>query len=131
MTADATGDQWRQLAAEMVAAIRAVDPNHLLVVGPVYGTERAYRPIGPGETLDRPVEQRYVGHSKIRWKRIGVDRESVVLTGDQHLAGVHVLDRMVRPVMAELHLQRASARCQAHDLMPETDAEGRHSGVDQ
>ena len=49
VTADATGDQWRQLAAEMVAAIRAADPNHLLIVGPVYGTEGEYRPLGPGD----------------------------------------------------------------------------------
>lgn len=47
VTTDATGDAWRRLAAEMARAIRAVDPNHLLIVGPVYGTERTYRPVGP------------------------------------------------------------------------------------
>jgi len=49
VTTDATGDEWRRLAAEMAGAIRAVDPDHLLIVGPVYGTERAYRPIGAGD----------------------------------------------------------------------------------
>lgn len=47
VTTDATGDQWRRLAADMVEAIRAVDANHLLIVGPVYGTGRAFRPVRP------------------------------------------------------------------------------------
>lgn len=47
VTTDATGDQWRGLAGEIVAAIRSVDPNHLIIAGPVYGTEGVYRPLTP------------------------------------------------------------------------------------
>lgn len=48
VTTDATGDQWRAFAAELATAIRAVDPEHLMIVGPVYGTEGAYRPLDAG-----------------------------------------------------------------------------------
>lgn len=47
VTADATGAAWRQLAAEMVRAVRSVDPNHLLIVAPVYGKDRSFEPVGP------------------------------------------------------------------------------------
>ncbi|MEW9922239.1 glycoside hydrolase family 5 protein [Marimonas sp. MJW-29] len=42
VTDDATGDQWRKLARELVSAIREVNRNHLLIVGALYGTNRRY-----------------------------------------------------------------------------------------
>ncbi|MDQ2092283.1 glycoside hydrolase family 5 protein [Marimonas arenosa] len=42
VTQDASGDQWRELASDLVKAIREVDPNHLLIVGALYGTNRRY-----------------------------------------------------------------------------------------
>lgn len=48
VTDDASGDQWRELAEELVKAIRKVDPNHLLVVGALYGTNRKYSEMGEG-----------------------------------------------------------------------------------
>ncbi len=48
VTADATGDQWRQLAGDIARTIREVDPNHLLVVGALYGTDRQFTAFGPG-----------------------------------------------------------------------------------
>jgi hypothetical protein len=52
----------------------------------------------------------------------------VVLAGDQHLARVLVQHRVVRAVMAELHLERAAAGCEAEQLVAEADAERRRAG---
>lgn len=48
VTEDATGAQWRRLAADIAATIRAVDPNHLLIVGALYGTGGEYRAFDTG-----------------------------------------------------------------------------------
>jgi endoglucanase len=48
VTIDSTGEQWRGLASEMVAAIREVNQNHLLIVGATYGTDRKYSEMGRG-----------------------------------------------------------------------------------
>jgi len=37
VTTDQTGQQWRDLARDLVSTIRAVDPNHLIVIGKLYG----------------------------------------------------------------------------------------------
>ncbi|MCP5086162.1 MAG: glycoside hydrolase family 5 protein [Rhodobacteraceae bacterium] len=42
VTDDATGNQWRVLAADLVKAVREVDKNHLLVISSLYGTNRKY-----------------------------------------------------------------------------------------
>ncbi|WP_346959831.1 cellulase family glycosylhydrolase [uncultured Arthrobacter sp.] len=42
VTTDATGEQWKRLARQLVAAVRAEDPNHLLVVGGIYGVNGRY-----------------------------------------------------------------------------------------
>jgi hypothetical protein len=55
----------------------------------------------------------------------GIDGEAMVLAGDQHLAGVEVLHRMVGAVVAELHLHGLAAGSQAHQLVAEADAEHR------
>jgi endoglucanase len=42
VTSDQTGEQWRQLAQEIVNTIRTVDRNHLLIVGHLYGVDKDY-----------------------------------------------------------------------------------------
>ena len=42
VTLDSTGQQWKDLAAKMVEAVRSVDRNHLLVVGGLYGVNGRY-----------------------------------------------------------------------------------------
>ncbi|MCP5074570.1 MAG: glycoside hydrolase family 5 protein [Rhodobacteraceae bacterium] len=42
VTDDTTGDQWRDLAADLVKAVREMDQNHLIVIGALYGTNRRY-----------------------------------------------------------------------------------------
>jgi hypothetical protein len=48
----------------------------------------------------------------------------MVLAGDEHLARLQVLDRVVGAVVAELHLHRLRARGEPEQLVPEADAEG-------
>ncbi|KAE8763891.1 cellulase family glycosylhydrolase [Georgenia thermotolerans] len=48
VTVDETGQQWRDLARDLVAAVRAVDDNHLLIVGGLYGVAGRYG-IDPAE----------------------------------------------------------------------------------
>ncbi|RKO19849.1 hypothetical protein D7Z96_19915 [Pseudarthrobacter phenanthrenivorans] len=46
VTTDATGQQWKDLAQKLVAAVRSVDRNHLLVVGGIYGVNGRYGTAG-------------------------------------------------------------------------------------
>jgi endoglucanase len=46
VTTDSTGKQWRDLASAIVAAIREVNQNHLLIVGAIYGTNGKYSDMG-------------------------------------------------------------------------------------
>ena len=46
VTTDATGEQWQQLARQLVAAVRSEDRNHLLVVGGIYGVNGRYGTAG-------------------------------------------------------------------------------------
>ena len=60
-----------------------------------------------------------------------VDREAVVHRGDLDLAGGEILHRMVRAVMALMHLHGLAAEREAEHLVAEADAECRRAGVDQ
>src|SRR4051812_40670014 len=60
--------------------------------------------VGELDALQRPVEERAVRGSHIRRQRLLVHGEAMVLAGDEDLAGGEVLHRMIRSVMAELHL---------------------------
>lgn len=46
VTTDATGEQWKELAQELVDAVRSEDPNHLLVIGGIYGVDGKYGAAG-------------------------------------------------------------------------------------
>lgn len=46
VTVDADGQQWKDLAADLVATVREVDANHLLVVGGLYGVDGKYGTAG-------------------------------------------------------------------------------------
>src|SRR5262245_61076670 len=68
------------------------------------------RPVGPRNPLQAAVEQRHVRDTDGRGQRRRVDGEAMVLARDQHLSRITVEHRMVRAVMAELHLERAATR---------------------
>lgn len=42
VTSDSDGAQWRRFAQQLVDEIRRVDPNHLLIIGKLYGVRRTY-----------------------------------------------------------------------------------------
>ena len=89
------------------------------------------RLVGAGQTLQRAVKQADVRRPQIGGQRGFIDRKTVVLTGDADAAGVQVFDRMVRAVVAELHLKSLGPAGQRHDLMTQANAEGRDAGFNQ
>src|SRR4051812_28631963 len=94
--------------------------------------ETECRPVGPRHALEGTVEERDVRRPKVVLYRRGIDGEAMVQARDDHAAGVEILHRMVRAVVAEFHLQRLSPRCEAHELVAEANAENRQgSGVEQ
>src|SRR6187549_1823101 len=60
-----------------------------------------------------------------------VDRKAMILAGDEDTAGLEILHRMIRAMVAELHLHGARATREAEQLVTETDAEGRQVRDDQ
>src|SRR6266705_306479 len=91
-------------------------------------TERG--PVGARRALQAPVKKRDVGASQVRRERGRIDREAVVLAGDDDRAALQVLHRVVGAVMSELHLHGLGSGGEAHQLMAEADPEGRYPGVD-
>src|SRR5262245_16256529 len=86
------------------------------------------RPIGARQSLEGAVEERHMGRSQVTSNTRWVDGKTVVLAGDHHAPGVEVLYRMVRAVVAELHLERPRARGEPHELVAEANAEHRDAG---
>src|SRR5437667_7097115 len=87
--------------------------------------------VGEREPLQRAVEERYVGNARGRRQRRRIDGEAVVLAGDQHLSGILVEHRMVGAMMAEFHLQRLPAHCQAEELVAQANPERRYARVEK
>src|SRR5690606_17653621 len=92
-------------------------------------TER--RPVRPGKALDRTVEEGAVRDLQVGRQAVRGHREAVVLAGDHHPAVALVAHRMVRPVVAELHLLRAGAAGEGEYLVAEADAEDRDGPFDE
>src|SRR5436190_21787252 len=84
--------------------------------------------IGPRQALEGTVEQRHMRRAQVVFDASGIDREAVVLARDDHLTGIEILHRMVRSMVAELHLERLRAGGEAHQLVSEADAEHRDLG---
>src|SRR5690349_11853847 len=98
-------------------------------LGMALEAERGF--VGERKALKRAVEERDVRDPSVGRQRRRIDREAVVLAGDQHLAGVLVEHGMVRTVMAELHLERPASDGEPEQLMAQTDAEGRQAGREE
>ena len=64
---------------------------------------------------------------RLGWQRIDIHGETVVLTGDQHLAAIHILHRVIGAVVAKFHLDGSSADCQSQQLVAHADAKNGHS----
>ena len=76
----------------------------------------------------RSVEQAHMGFLHALRQALAVDGEAVVHRRDLDLAGLQILDGMVRTVMPMVHLDRARAQCEGKHLVAEADAENRHVG---
>ena len=87
--------------------------------------------VSAGEALQRAVEQADVRWAQIGRKRFFVHRKAVVLTSDADAVVVEVFDRVVRAVMPELHFESLGTAGQRHDLVTQTNTEGRNAGFDQ
>src|SRR5258706_149223 len=92
--------------------------------------EAERRPVGTGKTLQAAVEKRHVSGPQGGRQGRGIDGKTVVLAGDDHRSGIEILDRMIRAVVPELHLDGPGPGSESEQLMPEADAERGNSGVD-
>src|SRR5215471_15281772 len=77
------------------------------------------------QALVAAVEQRDVRHLDVSGQGLRDYTKAMVLAGDLDLAGLDVLDGMICAAMADRHLFRAAAECQAQELVAEADAEDR------
>src|SRR6478735_890331 len=92
---------------------------------------REHRPVLQRDAAIRAIEQREVCLLNILWQRFLIHRETVVHRGNLDLARGQILHRMVRAVMALMHLHRLTADGDAEHLVAEAYAEGRRARVDQ
>ena len=56
---------------------------------------------------------------------VDVEREAVILRGNLDLSGLLVEDRLIRPPMTELQLERLAAQSESEQLLPQADAKNR------
>src|SRR5438309_10021398 len=88
------------------------------------------RPVGACEALQAAVEERYVGGLEVRRERVRVDREAVILAGDDDRSSLQVLHRVAGAALPALHLHGLGAGGEPHELVAEADPESRNPGVD-
>ena len=89
------------------------------------------RRISQRNPLIRLIEQRTMGYIHIGWQAAFIDRETVVLRGDQHPSVVEIDNRVIGAVMAEFHFQGLRTGRQAKQLMTEANSEQRNLSVDE
>ena len=83
--------------------------------------EAECRPVLERDALQRAVEQGAMRGLDIVRQRILGDGKAVVLARDHDLPCREVLDRVIRPVVAELHLLSPRAARECQQLVAETD----------
>src|SRR5258706_8607482 len=81
--------------------------------------------VGARDALAGAIEQGFMGDANIGRQRGFIDRETVILAGDIHLAGIDILYRVISAVMAEFHLDGPGTRRQAKQLMTEANSKYR------
>src|SRR5437773_9902129 len=62
----------------------------------------------------------------IRWQRVRIDSETVILRGDRHFAAAQVFHRLIRAAMSKFQLEGRSAEGEAKNLMAETNPENQN-----
>src|SRR3954454_21266686 len=89
--------------------------------------DREHRLVLERDAAVRAIEQRHMRLHRICWQRRAVDRKAVVHGGDLDLASSEVLYRMVRAMVALVHLGGGGADRDAEHLVTKADAERRHA----
>ncbi len=84
------------------------------------------RDIGTGKALQTAIEERHMGCPEVGWQRCGIHGKTMILAGDQDLAGIEILDRVIGTMMSELHLHGLRTGRQGKELMTKANTEGRH-----
>src|SRR5258706_15932013 len=110
------GHQFREAVEQVTDVVR---PRARLRVP----LEAERRTIGARQSLEGAVEEGHVRGPEVCPQRRRIYGKTVVLAGDHHLPGIEVFHRMVRAMVAELHLERLRTRRKAHQLVAEADAE--------
>src|SRR5215216_2986051 len=62
----------------------------------------------------------------LRWQRVRIDREAMILGCDLDLTRIELLHRMVGAAVAELQFERLTSNRKPENLVTETDAERRN-----
>ena len=118
---------------EPVHRLRKAGEKEIGVVGAGAGLRMILHtengPVGEPHPLQRAVIQIEMRDLHVGGQRLLVDRVVVVLRRDLDVRTVHVADRLVAAMMAELQLERLRPQRQADDLMPQTDAEHRPAAL--
>src|SRR5262245_31141052 len=78
------------------------------------------------QSLERSVIEVEVSQIDLRrGKTLGIDCKSVVVRGDLHPAGAHVLDGLVTAAVTELELVASPTKRKTEKLMTQADSENR------
>ena len=85
--------------------------------------ETECRPVGERDALQGPIEQRAVRGLDVVGQSRLIDRETVILARDHDLAGLDILHRMIRSVVAKLHLFGFRPGSKRQELVTETNPE--------
>lgn len=87
--------------------------------------DRENGPAGDRQAAIAAVEQGNVGFLDTFRQRVAIDRETMVHGNYLDLAGGEILHRMVRAVMALMHLDGFRAECERQHLVTEADTKDR------
>src|SRR5437667_10372423 len=89
------------------------------------------RPGLVAHSLDGLIVEIEAIHRHIGGKRAGINGEAVILSRDFHLAGLQILDRLVRAAMAEFQFEGLAAKCLAKNLVAQANSENRNAALHQ
>ena len=84
--------------------------------------------IPEAETFERLVVQIHMGNLNVTGgQRIRIDAKPMILRRNFHLVRQQILHRMIGSVVAKLELECFATECESAKLVPEANAENRHS----
>jgi len=82
-------------------------------------------------SLQGAIEQRAMRRLHVLRQAVFIDREAMILARDHYPPRFQILDRVIRSMMAKLHLQCLGACCQSQQLMAQANAEHGNSDFNE